>query len=166
MAEQDRDSGAEDRVRARLNELGIPFEEIRCDPELADTAAFCAHYGYPPESAANTIVVASKAEPRLFVACVVLATARLDVNRAVRQRMGARKVSFANADETAELTGMMIGGVTPPGLPADLPLWIDGGVMRREWVIIGGGSRSMKVKLAPDGLIQLGGEVVEGLATA
>jgi prolyl-tRNA editing enzyme YbaK/EbsC (Cys-tRNA(Pro) deacylase) len=101
----------------------------------------------------------------MFVACVVLATARLDVNRAVRQRMGARKVSFANAEETAEMTGMMIGGVTPPGLPPELPLWVDAGVMEREWVIIGGGSRSMKVKLAPDGLVRLGGEVVEGLAT-
>ena len=166
MTSQDSGTDTEARVRARLNELGIPYEEIRCDPDLADTAAFCEHYGYPPESAANTILVASKAEPRMFVACVVLATARLDVNRAVRQKMGARKVSFANAEETASMTGMMIGGVTPPGLPAGLPLWVDAGVMEREWVIIGGGSRSMKVKLAPQGLVLLGGEVVTGLANS
>ena len=54
MTSQGSGTDTEARVRARLNELGIPYEEIRCDPDLADTAAFCDHYGYPAESAANT----------------------------------------------------------------------------------------------------------------
>jgi prolyl-tRNA editing enzyme YbaK/EbsC (Cys-tRNA(Pro) deacylase) len=165
MSHDPETAATEERVRQGLRELEIRFEEIRCDPDLADTAAFCEHYGYAPETAANTIVVASKGEPRSYAACVVLATSRLDVNRAVRQRMGVRKASFANADETAALTGMLIGGVTPVGLPEELPLWIDAAVMDQPWVIIGGGSRSMKVKLAPPGLVRLGGVVVDGLAS-
>ncbi|HDL48627.1 MAG TPA: hypothetical protein ENH33_01510, partial [Actinobacteria bacterium] len=47
-------------VIAHLDGLGTDYEMIDCDPDLADTAAFCAHYGYPPEKAANTIVVASR----------------------------------------------------------------------------------------------------------
>jgi prolyl-tRNA editing enzyme YbaK/EbsC (Cys-tRNA(Pro) deacylase) len=148
----------------RLETTGLEFEIIPCDPELADTAAFCEHYGYALDDSANTIVVVGKADPPVFAACVVLATTRLDVNKAVRKRLGTRKASFAGADQTKELTGMAIGGVTPIGLPQDLPLWVDARVMERERIILGGGGRDRKVYAPPTVLTALGAEVVEGLA--
>ena len=110
-------------------------ELFPCDPALADTAAFCAAYGFAPEDSANTIVVVGKGSPAAYAACVVLATHRLDVNRVVKGRFG-RKSSFASPEETRALTGMEIGGVTAFGLPAGLPLWVD----RRSWS--GSGSSS------------------------
>src|SRR6266480_2954770 len=110
----------EQRVVAALDAAGVPFTLIACDPEFADTAAFCERYGYEPERSANTIVVAPKKDPRQYVACVVLATTRLDVNGVVRRRMGVNKASFASAEETVERTGMTIGGVTALALPTDL----------------------------------------------
>jgi prolyl-tRNA editing enzyme YbaK/EbsC (Cys-tRNA(Pro) deacylase) len=154
-----------ERLVAALAGLSAPYELVPCDPELADTAAFCAAYGFSPDDAANTIVVAGKGEPRRFAACIVLAPHRLDVNRVVRDRLGSRKASFASADETRELTGMQIGGVTPFGLPSTLPVWVDAAVMARERVVLGGGSRSWKVIAAPSILLELPGvETVEGLA--
>jgi prolyl-tRNA editing enzyme YbaK/EbsC (Cys-tRNA(Pro) deacylase) len=153
----------EDRIHATLD--GIPHEIIDCDPELADTAEFCAHYGYPMQQSANTIMVASRKPEGHHAVCVVLATTRLDVNQRVRRLLGVRKVSFAPQELTADVTGMMIGGVTPFGLPDDLPLWIDAAVMDCDWVIVGGGSRSMKIKLAPKHLAALpNARVIEGLA--
>jgi prolyl-tRNA editing enzyme YbaK/EbsC (Cys-tRNA(Pro) deacylase) len=153
-----------DRLLAWLD--GIPGAELfACDPALADTAAFCAAYGFAPEDSANTIVVIGKANPPVYAACVVLATHRLDVNRAVRDRLGTRKASFASADETRELTGMEIGGVTAFGLPPGLPLWIDAAVIHRERIVLGGGSRSWKVVGPPSILRGLpNAEVVDGLA--
>lgn len=159
------DHPVEARVLQALTDLGQPYELIECDPDFADTAAFCERYGYQPQESANTIVVASKREPRVFVACVVLASTRLDVNGAVKRRMAAGKVSFASAEDTVELTGMLIGGVTVFGLPAGVPVWIDAAVMDQPAVIVGGGSRSLKVRLAPPALATLpGAEVIEGLA--
>jgi prolyl-tRNA editing enzyme YbaK/EbsC (Cys-tRNA(Pro) deacylase) len=156
----------EARVRDRLAALGVEHDILECDPDFADTAAFCARYGIPPEQSANTIVVAARKEPGVACACLVLATCRLDVNHAVCDLLGVRKASFASADQTRDLTGMMIGGVTPFGLPDDLPLYIDSNVMVTESVVIGGGSRSMKIRLDPAGLLLLpGARVVEGLAT-
>ena len=156
----------ESSVLAALDAAGVEYEIVPCDPELADTAAFCEHYGYAPEDSANTIVVASKREPKRYVACVVLATTRLDVNGTVKRRLGAGKVSFASAEETAALTGMQIGGVTALALPADLPLWVDAAVMARPRIILGGGSRSMKVHVPPAVFERLPSvEVVEGLAS-
>ena len=153
------------QVRAVLAGLATPWEIMACDPALADTAAFCAHYGVAPEDSANTIVVVGKGDPLRYAACVVLATTRLDVNRVVRARFGTKKASFADADATAALTGMTMGGVTPIGLPAGLPLWIDAAVMARTRIVLGGGSRDAKVRAAPALLLELpGAEVVEGLA--
>jgi prolyl-tRNA editing enzyme YbaK/EbsC (Cys-tRNA(Pro) deacylase) len=155
----------EAQVRSALEATGTDYELIEIDPDLADTAAFCAHYGYPEHQSGNAIVVASKKPPGHFAACLVLATTRLDVNSRVRKLMGVRKVSFAPADQTADITGMMIGGVTPFALPADLPLYIDSRIMALDWVIVGGGSRSLKLKVEPAALAALpNAEVVDALA--
>ena len=141
------------------------YELFACDPALADTAAFCAAYGFDPADSANTIVVVGKSDPPVYAACVVLATHRLDVNRAVRTRLGTRKASFASPDETRALTGHEIGGVTAFGLPDGLPLLIDAAVMARARIVLGGGSRSWKVLAPPSILLTIiGVEVIDGLA--
>jgi len=156
-----------DSVLTELDGLGVAYETIDCDPDFADTAAFCERYGVALRDSANTIIVAGKSDPRVYVACVVLATTRLDVNGAVRRRLGVKRASFASADETVELTGMMIGGVTPFALPAELPLWVDERVMARPSVVVGGGSRSLKLRVAPAALATIpGAEVVSDLATS
>ena len=138
------------KVTASLDRLGIPYEVMTIDPDFADTARFCERYGIPLENSANTIVVASKKEPKQYCACVVKATTRLDVNHAVRRLMNVSRVSFATSEETKALTGMMIGGVTVLALPADLPIYVDERLMGLEWLILGGGSRSTKVKVSPE----------------
>ena len=154
---------SEQRVVDALEALGLPFERITIDPAHADTAVFCAHYGYPPETSGNTIVVASKKEPKKFVACVVLATTQLDVNKRVRKLMGVSKASFASAEEMHALTGMEVGGVTPFSLPTDMPLYVDTRVMELETVVLGGGGRSLKIGISPEVFHKLGAEVVADL---
>ena len=144
--------------------LGLPHEVIEIVPALADTALFCEPYGFPMEQSGNTIIVASKKEPKVFVACVVLATTRLDVNKRVRKLMGVSKASFASQKEMKILTGMEVGGVTPFSLPEELKLYVDSLIMELEWVILGGGGRDHKVKISPDVFHQLGAEIVDNLA--
>ena len=152
-----------DALEAALDGRGL-YELFPCDPALADTAAFCAHYGFDPADSANTIVVVGKGAEPVYAACVVLATHRLDVNRVVKGRLG-RKSSFASPDETRALTGHEIGGVTVFGLPDGLPVWVDAAVMGRERIVLGGGSRRWKVIAPPSILLTLPGvEVVDGLA--
>ncbi len=154
-------------VADALVELGITAEVLACDPDLADTAAFCAHYGFTLDSAANTIVVASrKVDPPVHAVCVVLGTTRLDVNRTVRARLGVRRASFADSETTVALTGMLVGGVTAVGLRG-LPIWVDAAVLGQARVVMGGGNRSSKLVLDPRELLKLPDvEVVDGLATA
>ena len=83
----------------------------------------------------------------------------------IRKKLGARKVSFANIEETAKLTSMVIGGVTPLTLPSTLRLWVDSKVMQRNSIVLGGGNRSSKIKVSPKIFnYTLNTEIVEGLA--
>lgn len=145
--------------RALLSHV-VAHEVLPCDPELADTAAFCAHYGFALEQAANTILVASKKiTPPKHAVCVVLGTTRLDVNKKVSELLAVKRLSFADAETTVDLTGMMIGGVTAFGID-DLPIYVDAAVMDQALVVMGGGNRSSKLLLNPHELIKLPNVVV------
>jgi len=151
-------------VQRELDALDIPYEVLPCNPDWADTDVFCANYDIPRDNAANTILVAAKTEPRQYVACLVTATTKLDVNHKISKLIGIKRLSFASAEETREVTGQLIGGVTVFGLPDSVPLYIDERVMAREYVIVGGGNRSTKIKVAPEHLTRLQRATVADIA--
>ena len=156
----------EQQVKSTLESMdAVEYEWIEVDPDFADTAEFCEKYGFPMDHSGNTIIIASTRGEKKYSACIVLATDRLDVNRKVRSLMEVSRLSFANADETMHLTGMMIGGVTPFALPASLPIYVDSMIMDLDYVILGGGSRSGKLKVSPSVLLNIpAASVVEGLS--
>jgi prolyl-tRNA editing enzyme YbaK/EbsC (Cys-tRNA(Pro) deacylase) len=153
-------------VAAALADLAgkLAVEDIgvaEIDPELADTAAFCERYQVGLEVSANCVVVAGRrdGETRL-AACMVLATTRADVNGLVKRELDVRKASFAPMDTAVELTGMEYGGITPVGLPADWPVFVDAAVAATPRVIIGSGVRRSKLTLPGQMLASMPGAVV------
>ncbi|MGW2546220.1 YbaK/EbsC family protein [Kitasatospora sp. NPDC001574] len=134
---------------------------VDTDPEKADTAVFCETYGVPPEASANCVVVAAKrGGGTTLAACLALATTRVDVNRAVRRYLEARKASFAPMDTAVAASGMEYGGITPVGLPADWPLLVDEAVAATPYVLVGSGRRRGKLILPGRVLAGLPGAVV------
>src|ERR1019366_1682899 len=91
----------------------VAYEVLPCDPDVADAAAFCAHYGFAIEQAGNTILVASKK---------------------VSELLAVKRLSFADEETPMDLTGMMIGGVTAFGI-GDLPIYVDSAVMEQARVV-------------------------------
>ena len=153
------------QIRQFLESTKLEFEVMNCDPKLADTNVFCKEYGIDLEDSVNAIVVKTKTGELKYAACALLATTKLDINKTIRKKLAARKVSFADIEETAKLTGMDIGGVTPLTLPSTLPLWVDSKVMQRSFIVLGGGNRSSKIKLSPKIFnYTFNTEIVEGLA--
>ena len=153
------------KIREFLESTKLEFEVMFCDPQLADTNVFCKEYGINLEDSVNAILVKTKTGELKFASCALLATTRLNINRIIRKKLGARKVSFANIEETKKLTGMDIGGITPLTLPKSVPLWVDLQVMQRSIIVLGGGNRSSKIKVSPKIFnYTLNTEIVEGLA--
>jgi prolyl-tRNA editing enzyme YbaK/EbsC (Cys-tRNA(Pro) deacylase) len=165
MSEPSTTESIERSVHRALESLGARYEVMPCDPALADTAAFCAHYGVDPGKSANAILIASRKEPKKYAVCLLLATTKLDVNKKVAELLGVKKLSFATGEETVACTGMMIGGVTPFGIPPGIPIYVDSRIVGLDEVVIGGGSRSSKLRIAPEVFTRMPGvQVIERLA--
>jgi prolyl-tRNA editing enzyme YbaK/EbsC (Cys-tRNA(Pro) deacylase) len=148
-------------VAAALKELAelIPADQVgvaEIDPALADTAAFCEKYEVALTESANCVVVAGRREGQTrMAACMILATTRADVNGLVKRELDVRKASFAAVETAVELTGMEYGGITPVGLPADWPVFVDATVADQPWVVIGSGVRRSKLTLPGSALARL-----------
>ena len=65
----------------------------------------------------------------------------------LRKYLGRSRVSMASEDEVLAVTGYRIGTVGPFGLPRQLKVLIDAGVMREDEVSIGSGMRNTAVIL-------------------
>jgi len=131
------------------------------EPALADTAAFCERYEVALTESANCVVVAGRRDGQTrLAACMVLATTRADVNGLARRELDVRKASFAPMDQAVELTGMEYGGITPIGLPADWPVYVDAAVAATARVVIGSGVRRSKLTLPGAALASLPGAVL------
>ena len=152
------------RALAAVEATGLPHEVVEIDPALADTAEFCAAYGYALEDSVNCLLVASRDDDPVVAACLVLATTRLDVNRTVRRLLGVKRLSFAPPELTLARTGMELGGVTPFGLDPAIPLYADARIADRIRVIVGGGSRAVKLLVPPAALVAVGAVLVPDLA--
>lgn len=132
----------------QVDEIGV----AEIDPELSDTAAFCAQYQIGLEEAANCVIVeARRAEKNYFAACVILGSTRTDVNGLVRKTLDVRKVSFAKMEEAVAQTGMEFGAITPIGLPEGWSILVDRAVTEAEHVVIGSGVRRSKL-VVPGGI--------------
>jgi prolyl-tRNA editing enzyme YbaK/EbsC (Cys-tRNA(Pro) deacylase) len=145
-----------------LDEIGV----VEIDPDVSDTAATRERFGLDAGTLANCVVVAGKREGvERIAACVVLATTRADINSAVKRLLDVRKCSFLPMDRAVELTGMEYGGITPIGLPAEWPVYVDSRVASTDVVIIGSGVRRSKL-LLPGAMLDRfpGVRVVEDLA--
>ena len=147
---------------------GLPAGDVgvaEIDPALADTAAFCERYDVALDESANCVVVTGRRDGEArFAACVVLATTRADVNGVVRRRLDVRKASFAAVELAVEETQMEYGGITPIGLPAHWPVFVDAAVAAAPRVIVGSGVRRSKLALPGELLGRLPGAlVIEGL---
>lgn len=138
------------KVADQLERLNVNYRIFPCEPDYADTEGLIEKYGFVRDQIVNTIIVVGKGEK--FAACVVLATSKVDVNKKVCQLLGVKRATFAAAERTAQLTGMMIGGVTVFGLPDGLLIYVDQRVMQPEEILLGSGTRSSKILLHPDEL--------------
>ncbi|WP_432950439.1 YbaK/EbsC family protein [Kribbella sp. CA-253562] len=150
-------------VRAAVGD--VPAYAAAIDPELADTAAFCAQYDVPMAASANCVIVHGKrAGESTYAAVLVLATDRADVNGVIRKHLGVRKISFAAQDDAVGSTGMEYGGITPIGLPAAWPVLVDEAVVQAGPVVIGSGIRASKILVEGADLAKLPSATVLALA--
>jgi prolyl-tRNA editing enzyme YbaK/EbsC (Cys-tRNA(Pro) deacylase) len=152
---------------AAAPELAALAQVAEIDPELADTAEFCARYGVALAESANCVLVSGKrAGETRMAAALVLADTRADVNGVLRRTMDVRKLSFASREVATGASGMEYGGITPVGLPHGWPVFLSAEVAAAARAVIGSGLRRSKLVVPGSALAGLpGAVVVDDLAT-
>lgn len=146
-----------------LDAVGV----VEIDPTVSDTDRTRDTFKLDPDTLANCVVIGGKREGvERLAACVVLSSTRADVNGVARRILDVRKASFLPMERAVELTGMEYGGITPIGLPAEWPIFVDWRVVGAELVVIGSGVRRSKILLSGAILGELpSAQVVEHLAS-
>jgi prolyl-tRNA editing enzyme YbaK/EbsC (Cys-tRNA(Pro) deacylase) len=127
-----------------------------CLDEYSDTAAFSARYGFGLEDCANTLILKyTRDQGEHFAAAVTLGSRRLDINGAVKEKLGAKRLTLAKREVATEITGMEFGGITAVGLPSGMRVLVDAAVVARTYVVMGAGVRETKILLSPSTLTRL-----------
>jgi len=138
------------------------------DPADADTLTLTSKLDLPLADSGNAVLITGvRSGEARHCCCMTPANRRVDVNHVVRQRLDVRKCSFASMDEAVSVSGMEYGGITPIGLPAEWPVWLDSHIADLDWVLIGSGTRTAKLVVPGAALLRLpGAELVENLTIA
>ena len=138
-------------IAEELNKLEISYEIINIDPDFSDSREFCKKYSVNPDNAINALFITSKSQKREYVMPVIQATRRIDVNHKLKSLTGFKRLSFANSEKTKDITGMELGAVTPFGLEEkNILVYVDKPIMDLEYIVLGAGIRSQKIKTTPD----------------
>ena len=157
-ADDDRDRML--RVQHALQDLGFEARMLIHD-ESTHTAVEAAHAaGCKLGQIVKTLVVEVGGSPMLVL---VSGDRKLDDRLlAARLGVGRKQVKLANAERVLELTGYPVGGVSPFGMPAPLPVLVDESFNRFDELWLAGGTASAIFPMPlPDALRLTNGQLAE-----
>ena len=131
-------------VRAFLAKEAPDIEIIELENSTATVALAAQGYGVAPAQIAKSLLI-SVGDRNLLV--VTRGDARLD-NRKAKAVFGG-KVRMLDPDEVAAVTGHPVGGVSPFGLAAPIPVYCDVSLRALSEVLPAAGSTNSAIRISP-----------------
>jgi Cys-tRNA(Pro) deacylase len=123
-------------VSIALEKLGIPHRVFRHESQVTSLEQAARERGQRPEQVVRSILFRLAEDE--FV--MVLAGGPAQISwKTLRKHLGQSRLTMATEDEVYAVTGYRVGTVSPFGLPRQLKVLIDPGVMREEEISIGSG---------------------------
>lgn len=119
-----------------LDELGVPYGLFVHSEAVHSLEAAAEQRGQQPQQVVRTLLFRLAADE---YALVLVAGPRQIPWKALRRHFGRSRLTLADADEVLALTGYAVGAVSPWGLPAPIPTFIEQAVFAQEQLSIGSG---------------------------
>jgi Cys-tRNA(Pro)/Cys-tRNA(Cys) deacylase len=137
-----------------LSRAGVAFtlHPYQHDPRaeaFGDEAATAL--GVAPDRIFKTLIAAADGA---LVCAVVPVAGRLDL-KALAAAVGAKRAELADPAAAARATGYVVGGISPLGQKARLPVVLDASATAFPTVYVSAGKRGLQVEIAPDDLVRL-----------
>ena len=131
-------------VSIALEKLGIPHQVFRHVNLVTSLEQAARERGQRPEQVVRSILFRIAEDE--FV--MVLAAGPAQISwKFLRKLLGKSRISMATEDEVLAVTGYRIGTVGPFGIPHQLKILIEAGVLSEEEISIGSGMRNTAVIL-------------------
>lgn len=131
-------------VSIALEKLGVPHRVFRHENQVTSLEQAANERGQRPGQVVRSILFrVSEGE---FVMALVAGPEQISWKR-LRKLVGKSRISMATEDEVFAVTGYRVGTVGPFGLPRQIKVLIDAGVMSEEEISIGSGMRNTAVIL-------------------
>jgi len=131
-------------VGIALEKLGVPHKIFRHETPVNSFEQAASDRGQRASQVVRSILFRMAEDE--FVMALVAGPAQISW-KILRKHLGRSRVSMATEDEVLAVTGYRIGTVGPFGLPNQLPVLIDAGVMLEEEISIGSGMRNTAIIL-------------------
>jgi len=131
-------------VSIALEKLGVPHTIFRHETPVNSFEQAASDRGQRPSQVVRSILFRVAEDE--FIMALVAGPDQISW-KMLRKYLGRSRVSMASEDEVLAVTGYRIGTVGPFGLPRQLKVLIDAGVMREDEVSIGSGMRNTAVIL-------------------
>jgi len=127
-----------------LDELGIPHRVFRHENQVTSLEQAARERNQKPEQVVRSILF--RIAENEYVMVLVAGPAQISW-KALRKYLGQSRLTMATEEEVLAVTGYLIGTVNPFGLPRQLKVLIDAGVMREEEISMGSGMRNTGIIL-------------------
>ena len=128
------------------------FEVIKYAHDRKGAAFAAQAVGFPLERTVKTLVVAMGNEQHALA--LMPGDRELDLKRMARAS-GVKRADMAAPADAERLTGYKVGGISPFGLTAALPSFLDRRILQHESVLINGGQRGTMLKMSPADIARL-----------
>lgn len=143
-------------VSKALTEMGILHRVFRHPGPVHSLEQAAQERGQQPEQVVRSIVFRLAKES--FIMILVAGPAQISWS-ALRKYFNQSRLTMATPSEVLQATGYQTGAVSPFGLPAPMPIYIDNSVLKQEEVSIGSGLRGVTVILRTEDLMRALGDV-------
>lgn len=141
---------------AALEALGIPHREFTHKGPVRTLEQAARERGQKPEQVVRSILFRlSEGE----YAMVVAAGPEQISWPALRKHIGQSRLTMAKPEEVLQITGFVVGSVSPFGLPQPIRILLDRSVLQQQEVSIGSGVRGTTIFLRVSDLKKALGDV-------
>lgn len=113
-----------------------------------------AAMGVAPERVFKTLLISLNADPRKLGVCILPVSSELNLKFAAKAH-GAKKAQLADPAIAEQMTGYVVGGISPFGMKRTLPCILDEQAMHHSTIYTSGGRRNLEVEFNPADVIRV-----------
>lgn len=138
-----------------LHQQKVPFDllQYQHDASASSYANEAAEkLDIPPEQVFKTLVV--EVDANTFVVALVSSNDKLSMKK-LAKACGAKKAKMAEAQQVQNVTGYVLGGVSPFGQKKKLRTIVDASALKHASVYVSGGRRGLEIAISPAQLVSI-----------